>query len=280
MRIDTDASKIFFTGKMVAEYPREFEFVSDVAYEVIRAIDGKPLFYQGHMDRLKESLFSIMEKDNVYFENCWERISCKVVEGIQESIIANHIVNQNIKVLVGETSHEGWEVIVFPIRSYYPEPHVYAIGVDTMILNEVRHHPNIKAVNESLTEHVTRLREETGIYEAILLTSEGYVAEGSRSNLFFVKGNTLVTAPDAMVLKGITRQMVIDTAKGLGIDLEQREIRPLDIVEFDGAFLTGTSIHILPIRSIGDWHPDSANNPLVERLTEAFENTVRESLRR
>ena len=278
MIIETQASKIFFMDKIVQEYPRNFEFAGAVAYEVLRVMAGTPLFLQAHLDRLKESMFSIMKIDNAYFEIWWRNQEERLSYGVEQLVLENEILNQNIKILVGQDNAGHWQTIIFPIQSFYPTQAVYCAGVKTIILQEVRHQPQIKAVNLELTKRVQVLREETGVFEALLLTPEGYIAEGSRSNLFFVKDNTLVTAPDEWVLKGITREQVIETARSLGINVEQARIKPEDIVNYESAFLTGTSIHILPIQCIGEWHSNSATHPLIIRLMQAFEKKIQESI--
>lgn len=278
MKIEAQASKIFFMDKIEEKFPLEFEFASDIAYEVLRVMEGTPLFLQAHLDRLKVSLFSIMKIDNAYFEIWWTNRETRIKYGIEQLISENKILNQNIKILVGQDCGKEWQIIIFPIKSFYPAKEVYQSGVQTMILEEVRHQPQVKAVNLELTKRVLEIREKTGVYEALLLTPEGYIAEGSRSNLFFVKEGTLVTAPDEWVLKGITREKVIETATSLGIPIVQAKIKPEDIESYESAFLTGTSIHILPVNTIGNWHRKSASHPLMIRLMQAFEKKIQESI--
>jgi len=80
----------------------------------------------------------------------------------------------------------------------------------------------------------------------------GYITEGSRSNIFFIKGDRLYTAPDRMVLGGIIRKKVIEICNNQNIQLLEVPVNIDEIEEFDKAFLTSTPTRILPINSIGD----------------------------
>ena len=87
----------------------------------------------------------------------------------------------------------------------------------------------------------------------LLVNSNGYITEGSRSNFFAVFGDLLVTPPAQQVLEGITRKMVIRLAKENSIKFEERPIHSSEIEKMDGAFITGTSTKVLPIAKIGDY---------------------------
>ena len=100
---------------------------------------------------------------------------------------------------------------------------------------------------------------ENGFDEAIMLTPDGYVAEGSGENLFLVTDGKLVTpASYDGILMGITRDTVIKLAENeLGIKTEERHVSRVELYSADECFMTGTAAHITPIaevdnRKIGD----------------------------
>jgi branched-chain amino acid aminotransferase len=100
---------------------------------------------------------------------------------------------------------------------------------------------------------------EKGFDEAIMLTPDGHVSEGSGENLFLVTGGKLVTpATDNHILKGITRDTVIRLAKAeLGLETVERPIELKELFGAEECFLTGTAAHITPVaevdsRKIGD----------------------------
>lgn len=97
---------------------------------------------------------------------------------------------------------------------------------------------------------------ENGFDEAIMLTPQGYVSEGSGENLFIVKNHSLITPPAAdNILLGITRDSVMQLAKNeLGIETVERHINRSELYLADECFLTGTAAHITPVLEIDHRH--------------------------
>jgi branched-chain amino acid aminotransferase len=92
-----------------------------------------------------------------------------------------------------------------------------------------------------------------GYDEAILLTDEGFVADGSGENVFVVKNGTIVTPPlSTSILPGITRETVIEIAQELGHTVEERNLIRTDLYVADEIFMTGTAAEVTPIRSVDD----------------------------
>ncbi|MCL4375701.1 branched-chain amino acid transaminase [Candidatus Marsarchaeota archaeon] len=93
--------------------------------------------------------------------------------------------------------------------------------------------------------------KRSGADEAILLSSNGYVAEGPGENIFIVKDNALITpSASSDILIGITRDSVIRIAANEGIDVEEREVHREELLTCDEAFFTGTAAEITPIISV------------------------------
>jgi branched-chain amino acid aminotransferase len=100
---------------------------------------------------------------------------------------------------------------------------------------------------------------ENGFAEAIMLTSDGHVSEGSGENIFLVLNGNLVTPScHDRILMGITRETVINLAeKELGVATMERHVDRSEIYIAEECFLTGTAAHITPVveidhRKIGD----------------------------
>ena len=92
-----------------------------------------------------------------------------------------------------------------------------------------------------------------GYDEAILLTDEGFVADGSGENVFIVKDGTLMTPPlSTSILPGITRATLIEIAQELGYTVEERNLIRTDLYLADEIFMTGTAAEVTPIRSVDD----------------------------
>ncbi|GKT16952.1 Aminotransferase class IV like protein, partial [Aduncisulcus paluster] len=107
---------------------------------------------------------------------------------------------------------------MFPVKSHYPDKSVYASGVQTEILKSERANPTAKIYHDTLIETVNVLREETGVFEVLLSDRNGCLTEGSRSNLFFVKGDCVYSAPEDDILHGITREKLKKVLRDESID--------------------------------------------------------------
>ena len=114
-----------------------------------------------------------------------------------------------------------------------------------------------------------------GYEEAILLTDEGTIADGSGENIFVIKDEILST-PDlsASILPGITRQTVIEIAQTLGYAVQEREIIRSELYLADEVFMCGTAAEVTPVRSVDD-HEIGAPGPVTKAIQSAYFDAVR-----
>jgi len=116
---------------------------------------------------------------------------------------------------------------------------------------------------------------EHGYDEAILLDTEGFVAEGSGENIFIVKNGVLIEPEIASALTGITRSSIHALAADLGIEIQTRRITRDDLYIADEAFFTGTAAEVTPIREIDRRTIGSAKRgPITHMLQQAFFDVV------
>lgn len=233
-------------------------------YEVIRVIDGQPLFLEDHLDRLDESLTLEQLPRQAPREELRNRIMllskhCTVSEG-------------NIKLLVNG-AHPG-DLYLYFIPHRYPEDRLYQVGVDTRTLFLERENPNAKVLRSSFRNTVRNFLKNQEIYEALLVNREGFITEGSRSNVFFFVDGALVTPPLKDVLGGVTRKHVLELARAMEIPLWQEPLHMKRLSAVEGAFLTGTSPKVLPIRSINGILLPSATHPHIQSLLMAYDDLV------
>lgn len=155
-------------------------------------------------------------------------------------------------------------------------------GIRVRISSYARHHPNVqmcraKAIS-SYANSIMAVREarRDGYDEAILLDTEGYVAEGSSENLFMVRDGQLWQPETTSALDGITRRTVAELAAEMGLPVGNRRITRDELLCADEVFLTGTAAEITPVvevdrRRIGDGVPGA----LTRRLQVAYFDVVR-----
>jgi branched-chain amino acid aminotransferase len=114
-----------------------------------------------------------------------------------------------------------------------------------------------------------------GYDEAILLTDDGFIADGSGENVFIVKDGTIYT-PDlsASILPGITRDTVIQIAQDLGYTVLEKQLIRTDLYLADEVFMTGTAAEVTPLREVDD-QPIGPPGPVTLAIQKAYLDTVR-----
>ncbi|MCP5451370.1 branched-chain amino acid transaminase [Candidatus Competibacter phosphatis] len=144
-----------------------------------------------------------------------------------------------------------------------------------------RHHVNIamcKAkANGNYMNSMLALSEalRDGYDEALLLDTEGYVAEGSGENVFIVRDGLLYTPDLTSALEGITRDTIIRFAADLGISVREKRITRDEVYIADEAFFTGTAAEVTPIREVdGRVIGNGRRGPITQRLQEMYFDQV------
>ncbi len=115
---------------------------------------------------------------------------------------------------------------------------------------------------------------QAGYDEAVLLNEHGHVAEGSGENLFIVRDGTLLTPPlTAGVLRGVTRDTIIEFARDLSIPFAESDLLRQDLYVAEEAFFTGTAAEVVPIREVDD-RELGPPGPITRRLQDVFFDVV------
>jgi branched-chain amino acid aminotransferase len=114
-----------------------------------------------------------------------------------------------------------------------------------------------------------------GYDEAILLTDDGFIADGSGENVFLVKNGTIYT-PDlsASILPGITRDTIIQIAQDLGYTVVEKQLIRTDLYLADEVFMTGTAAEVTPLREVDD-QLIGPPGPVTLAIQKAYLDTVR-----
>jgi len=211
-------------------------------YEVVRVIGGKPLFLKEHIERLENS-FKVL---NMEVPQKIKNLGDEIYEFLRHA----RIVNGNVKIIYDGIGGAENRTIIYEAVSRYPDRTLYENGVVVATLEKSRTSPGAKTMEDDLRIHADNKKKEKNAYEVILVDGQGNMTEGSRSNIFFFKDGILHTAPLDKVLPGITRMKVFEFCAKKGIEVKVHPIKLNELVNFDGAFLTGTSINMLPVKSI------------------------------
>jgi branched-chain amino acid aminotransferase len=232
-------------------------------YEVVRITRSIPLFWEDHMARLAASVNGSIAIPPALYE---ESIALIAANGLPEA---------NLRIVLTSEQH-----VVHLTKSYYPSKASRQIGVPTGILAWERVNPNTKIILGDYKTAVAERFARTGpfgrCFELLLADRDGCLTEGSRSNLFFIRQDQVLSAPDDRILLGITRKYVRQAIEAAGLSYRE-EMLTLEAIRHGGceaAFLTGSPIDVLPICAIEDIELTSGTHPGMRRLMAAYDQIV------
>ncbi len=237
-------SKVFIENGEVYDcsvFDNSKVFEGLVIYEVIRLREGIPIFLDDHFQRLRISAGLSDYELLIGFDELRDQILR--LTGITD------IREGNVKVsLKYSESYTGY--LIYFVDTHYPGPEMYENGVKGILYYAERRNPVIKEFNHKLRSSIYTELIQAGAYEALLVNRNGCITEGSRSNIFFIKGDTLITAPDDCVLGGITRGKILTICREEEFNVDFRCLHTGELNSVDSVFLTGTSPNVLPFCEI------------------------------
>ncbi|MFH1001469.1 MAG: aminotransferase class IV [Bacteroidota bacterium] len=238
---------------------------STIVYEVVRLINGVPLFWEGHWQRLLNSLNAIQSE--IILDKT------KLESFILLYINNQKLYNTNIRIEIFDDN-----ILFYNIQAEYPNENQYTNGVHVNFICAIRENPTQKILRREWKKAMETQIKAEGVYESLLVNQENLITEGSHTNLFFIKNNTLFSADESLILHGITRMEVLRIARQNKIPLIYQALHKDKIAQFDAAFLCATSLHILPISKINDCNYDVNNNLLRTLMIDFMENINNEIL--
>lgn len=240
-------------------------------YEVIRVIDGKPMFLNDHLLRLEQSMHILK------FPLLLSRH--QLHQALKALIQINAVDVGNIRLHIGTFENSVPHYACWWIPHRYPDAMDYQNGVEAILSNTTRIQPNAKVYRETYKNQQQDLLIQENVFETMLYNEHG-ITEGSKSNVFFIMDNLLITAPDEVVLKGITRSKVIDLCYQLQLPLEFRSLQTTELEAVTAAFITGTSPKVLPIRNIREVCKLNPKHEWIQRIQTAYEESIRNDIAR
>lgn len=272
--------KVFIDGKYCAERDAKVSvfdhglLYGDGIFEGIRAYNGRVFKLDEHIDRLFCSAKALLLK----IPMSRKALSQAVVETFR----VNRLRDGYVRLLVtrgagtlGLNPHRCKNPSVIIIAGeiqLYPKS-FYDKGLDIITVPTVRNlhsavNPAIKSLNY-LNNVLAKIEaNNSGCEEAVMLNSQGFVAECTGDNLFILKDGQLLTPPlSAGALYGITRATVLDLARDTGIPAHETNLTRYDLFNADECFLTGTGAEVVPVvkidaRVIGSGRPGRVTRKL------------------
>jgi len=269
---------------MVSVYDHGFLY-GDGVFEGIRSYGDEVFKLDEHLERLYRS---------AHFLQIDVRMSLgEMREALLNTLKANNLYDgAYIRLVVSRglgdlginprkcTSGATVVIITDTIQLYPPE--FYERGISTIVASTRKNHPQCLNAQVKATQYLNNVMavieaNNAGVLEAIMLTVDGYVAEGTADNLFIASGRHLITPPAHLgILRGITRDSVIEIARKLGYEVSEDRLTTYELYEADECWFTGTGAELIPVisidgRSVGTGKP----GPVFKELKDAFAGYVR-----
>jgi branched-chain amino acid aminotransferase len=257
------AQVIYLNGKYVSKeeatvsvYDHGFLY-GDGIFEGIRIYNGNIFKCKEHLDRLYDSAKSIM-LEIPFPQDEMQRV-------LVETIRRNELKDGYIRLVVSRgpgdlgldprRSPKANVIIIVEQLSIYPEE-AYINGLKTVSVSTRRNvpdalNPKIKSLNYLNNILVKIQANLAGVGEAIMLNSQGYVAEGSSDNIFIVKRGVVFTPPCYCgALEGITRAAIIEICEKVGYKVKEEPFTLHDVYVADEVFFTGTAAEVIAVREV------------------------------
>lgn len=277
---------IWMNGKMVPWREANVHFLTHglhygtQVFEGERAYNGKIFKSVQHSERLIKSA-EIINMESPFSVEDFEKAKYEVLK-------ANNLTNAYVRAALWRGSEQmGIDVRGTKIHAAiaawdwgaYFDPKVRDTGISLRTSSYCKPAPNsapTKSKCAGLYVLSTMAKTEAqshGYTDAFMHDYEGFVAESSGANIFFVKDGTLITPIADRFLNGITRQTVIELAKEAGIPVDERRIKPEEVASMEEVFLTGTAAEITAVGKIDE--TDYTVGPITKQLRESYETLVR-----
>jgi len=172
-------------------------------------------------------------------------------------------------------------IAVWPWGTYLGEEGVKN-GIKVCVSSFTRHHVNVSMTRAKVTGYYVNSQMAkieaiaAGCDEAVLLDTDGYIAEGPGENIFMIRKGILKTTPLTSILEGITRDTILRLAQKNGLQIREERFSRDDLYTADEAFFTGTAAEVTPIREVdGRCIGTGKPGPITQRLQQDFFRVVR-----
>jgi branched-chain amino acid aminotransferase len=243
-------------------------------FDLLRTLNGQPLFLKEHIQRLEDSARRIgIELPWSYQE---------LIGIVLDTLHRNSFEESNIRIVVTGGSSPDFitpqgkpRLLVLVTRAPSLPEAWYTDGVKIITFFSERSIPGAKSIDYVAATIALKQARDQGAIEAVYVDHKGHVLEGTTSNIFALIDGTLVT-PGTGILNGITRKAVLDqAAKILPVDI--RDLNLDELTSADEVFITGTNKMIVPVvqvdqSAIGAGRPGQATQALMRALGEQIDD--------
>jgi branched-subunit amino acid aminotransferase/4-amino-4-deoxychorismate lyase len=219
-------------------------FSSFGIYETVKVDQGRPFFLEEHLCRLLNSARMIELDLGID--------TATLGEWFQRLARVDDSATWSLKIIaLGPTTLTGQPVIAMqptPLPTYPPD--YYRHGAAAITYEGERLMPQCKSLN-TLVNFLARRKSSAANALEALLHHNGFLTEGTRSNLFAVQQGVIISPPNSQILSGITREIILQVTKEAGLPVVEAPL-PVDLTLCDEFFISSTSMHVMPVTRIDD----------------------------
>ena len=236
---------------------------ADGIYEVIVTRNGKPFLIKEHLERLQRSADGII----LELPTSLSELSEIIERGIKKAGFTETMVYIQITRGIEPRRHNySTELQANLTMTFRPhpeyDPQLTVKGVAIITVPEIRwSRCDIKSIALLPNIMMKQRAVERGCQEALFVTEEGLIREGTAGNIFFIKDKIIYTPPaNQHILNGITRAYILQQASRHGIEQVERECTLQETLKADEVFITSSTVDLLPVikidnSTIGNGHP-------------------------
>lgn len=238
-------------------------------YETIKVRNSVPYFLPEHIHRLFHSAGAI-HLDHIFTAD-------KITKYISEFLSELQEPSCNLKVLLyGAPDPEHAMLYILASAPYYPNRKWYKTGVSLMTAQYERWMPSAKTLNMLPSYYYYARAKANGHYDALLLDHQNNILEGTRTNVYLVKGKKLISAPKDKILEGVTMMSIEKIIQNSQFSVEYQMIPFNSVSSFDGMIVTSTSSKILPVNQIDSFKFERISDSILE-LEKLYDSAVERS---
>ena len=214
-------------------------------FESMRYYNGRIVYFDEHLKRLKRSCRLL----SMEFPYSLGKLRREVASEVKAICLKDAYVRLTL-------SKQGEKIVKeYVVKKYLPfRPDKYSQGYRAEIAKFKQNNlclARIKTIERRIYESAFSRAKKNGLDEAIILNSRGYICEATRSNIFLVKADQLVTPRlECGCLKGITRKVIFDIGLKYNIKISQGSFTVEEMLAADEAFLTNSLMGVMPLVSV------------------------------
>ncbi|MBF0504072.1 MAG: branched-chain-amino-acid transaminase [Candidatus Omnitrophica bacterium] len=275
--------KIYLNGKLVDKENAKVSvfdhgfLYGDGGFEGIRSYDSRVFRLKEHIDRLFETLHTLMIDPRMTKK--------EMIDAVVATLKANKIKDGYIRLVVSRGDGDlgldprkcfgkpnviiiADKIVLYPVQ-------LYQKGMEIITVPTVKNHPNalnpqLKSLNYLNNILAKMEASHCGYNEAIMLEENGYIAECTGDNVFIYKNGVLST-PHLGRLKGITCEAILELARKMKIKVSEGYMTRHELYNAKECFLTGTAAELIPVvkvdgRLIGDGRPGAVTRKLLDNF--------------